>query len=91
MPRKKSSKGHIPSAPCDRNLAGEPEAAKVGYITVDGHKITIVMLPPDGEEAVNRRLRTILELAIAIGRRQGRIRSNIGNSKPMSEKAKEEK
>lgn len=58
-----------------------PPGAKVGYIEAeDGHLIQVVMLPPDGEEAVNRRLRTILDLAIAIGRRQGKIRSNIGNS-----------
>ncbi|KSV17296.1 hypothetical protein DA01_07590 [Dehalococcoides mccartyi] len=59
------------------------------YISED-HQVKVIMLPPDGEEAVNRRIRTILDLAIAIGRRQGKIRSNIGNSKVDAEKAKEE-
>lgn len=59
------------------------------YISED-HQVKVIMLPPDGEEAVNRRIRTILDLAIAIGRRQGKIRSNIGNSRVDAEKAKEE-
>jgi hypothetical protein len=48
------------------------------FISKD-HQVKVVMLPPDGEAAVNRRILTILDLAIAIGRRHGLIRSNIGN------------
>lgn len=48
------------------------------FISKD-HQVKVIMLPSDGEAAVNRRILTILDLAIAIGRRHGLIRSNIGN------------
>jgi hypothetical protein len=47
------------------------------FISKD-HQVNVVMLPPDGDAAVNRRIQTILDLAIAIGKRHGVIRSNIG-------------
>lgn len=59
------------------------------YISKD-HQVKVVMLPPDGEEAVKRRIRTILDLAIAIGKRQGKIRSYVGNINIDAEKAKGE-
>ena len=42
------------------------------------HQVNVIMLPPDGDAAVNRRIQTILDLAIAIGKRHGVIRSDIG-------------
>jgi hypothetical protein len=59
-------------------MAEERPSEGTIYVSKD-HQIKVVMLPPDGEAAVNRRILTILDLAIAIGRRHGLIRSNIGN------------